>query len=350
VTVVTHPNDRRLMIALVIHIQPRPARFSARHDWMPRYVVWTDHERFKMTAGGSFIESSYVEHGFGRMPWLPLRLEPAGTDFWPGRAGEDLVAAHMAIWLSNILLLKETKSATKQSILAGDMTNAARGQAADSETPVELPEGTSLQTHDTSMNLEMFSGTADHILDTVGNNYGMSTGLLRHQGVQSAEARELMRTPVKELRREQMIPLTAFEREFVDIQARVLERDQPDLAFDVADWRIQYGETRTPLSAQEELQVLSGRRKVLLTNLVQHLMDRHSIDADAAMKLIESNARAELWVQSVQRDIYAINGAAGQPMDKAKTPQENGAAGAAAVAGDDAGTAPTPPDGQLEES
>jgi hypothetical protein len=98
-------------------------------------------------------------------------------------------------WLSSIFLLKEQKSATKQPVLQGDGTNIARSQAADSEVPIETADGQSITTVDMSMDLGMFRATSDHIIEHVAQDYGMSAALINQQGVQSAEARELMRVP-----------------------------------------------------------------------------------------------------------------------------------------------------------
>lgn len=325
---ITHPNDPTKIIALRIDVHYRPARPTRQ---IPAHLVWTDHERFQLTAEGGFIPSSYKEHGLGRMPWHFMSLEPPDATVWPGEVGEDLVAAHLAIWFANVCLLKETKSATKLPIVTGDAARAARDQAADSEFPVEVPEGTSVSNLDQAMDLELFQDAGEHIYDNAAGDYGISSGLRKHQGVQSAEARELMRVPVQELRREQMIVFDDFEHDFVQIQSLVNRRDLEELAFSPDGHNVRYGEVRTPLGAKETLEVFETERRLGLTNTVRFLRDRYGLSEEQAWALLEENVGTELARAVLQRPLEAVNGAAGAPADGPQaTAQQNGAKGQAA--------------------
>lgn len=321
---VTHPNDPSLLVALILDVQYQSAVVPRN---VPAYLVWTDHERFHITKDGVIIENTYVEHGLGRMPWVYVTLEPALDGFWPGKVGEDLVAADLAIWFSNTSLLKETKSAARFPVVQGDMTTAARGQAADGDDVVELPEGTAISSVDTSMDVSLFQGSANHVLEHAGANYGMSMAQLKHQGVQSAEARELMRAPIKELRQEQMVPLTEFEREFVEVQEVVIGKDRPDLAFKRDGWALRYGEVKTALSSKDSLEVFEQERRLGLTNTVAFIMERNGVSEEQAWELLTENVAVETARNVLMRPMAEQNGSTSQEQDDAASPEENGAQG-----------------------
>lgn len=110
---VTHPNDDTLVVAWLIRCNYR----TARRNSGPKWTLWTDEESVQLREDMSVIGDSYQPHSLGCVPWVPLTLGPPCPGFWPGNEGEDMVAGHIAIWVQNVLLLKESKSATKQTIL-----------------------------------------------------------------------------------------------------------------------------------------------------------------------------------------------------------------------------------------
>ena len=137
---------------------------SGRKDsTTPKFVLWTNAEKAYLDEDGRFLE--IVEHEIGRMPLVLLRLEEDTGSLFPGQAGQDLIRAQEAIWFANTCLMKETKSATKQAFLSGDLTPALRNQSIDTEIAAELPEGTVAEIRDMSMDLRLFTDTANHILD-----------------------------------------------------------------------------------------------------------------------------------------------------------------------------------------
>ncbi|HTL38177.1 MAG TPA: hypothetical protein VL326_33840, partial [Kofleriaceae bacterium] len=203
VVAVTHPNDSKMVIGWIIKTDHKKVRPLVD---VPTYVLWTDHERiyldgeFKVMADRFSQQYMYLEHGLGVCPWMPVSLAPPRPGFWSGEEGEDLVSAHVCIWLANIFMMKETKSASKVPVFSGDTSTMAREQAIDTEGALDVPEGVGVSVIDMSMDLSMFRDGADHILASAGNNYGMPPNLIKNEGVQSAEARDLMRVPLRELR------------------------------------------------------------------------------------------------------------------------------------------------------
>lgn len=294
-----------------------------RNPWgrKPAWVLWTDHEMVYLDETFGVIESTHVEHKLGMNRWIPISYAATAVPgFWPGEEGEDLVAAHVAIWFAAILMVKETKSNTKQPIITGDTSAMARNQAADSETPIEAPEGVSVTTIDVGTDPSIFITAANHILEKAGNNYGLSMGALTHQGVQSAEARELMLAPVRERRRKQTKIFRRFEARLAKVMARVAEVDfeKPEQKFDPAGWRIDFGEPLVVLSEKERLEIFATRRKLGLTNSVKFLLseDSDKTPADAVAEL-EENVEVELSRNELMRPLQAISGSAGAEMPDA---------------------------------
>ncbi len=126
VRAIVHPNDDTEVIGWMVRCSHRTVRTEAD---IPSWVVWTDHESFYLRDDLSVIGSSHQVHDFGVCPWVPVSIMPSGPGFWPGQYGADLVAGHVSIWFQSILSLKESKSATKQTVIQGDGTSMVRGQA-----------------------------------------------------------------------------------------------------------------------------------------------------------------------------------------------------------------------------
>lgn len=320
VRAVLHPNDDKLVVGWLIKSARRTARTSDEQQ-RAAWVLWTDHEVLDLTGDFKPMVETYKEHGLGVCPWVPVALGPPAPGFWPGEEGEDLVAAHVAIWFTNILLLKEEKSATKQRVISGDTSNTARGQSGDTEVDVEIGDGAAVNTVDMSMDLEMFTGVADHVLSNAANNYGMSAALVKHEGVQSAEARELMRVPLRELRLHQQVPLRRFEEHFVVVMAAVLLVDLPARAFDPTGFQLQFGEAQTPLSRKDELNLFIAGRTAGVDDTVDYLMRAHpGLDAERAEQLMLGHIAVETRRQIAMRPLQAVSGA-----DNAGTdPKANG--------------------------
>ncbi len=309
---IMHPNDDTLVVGWLIKTAFKTARAQTE---TPAWTCWTDHESMHLRADFTPIPGTYQEHELGTCPWVPVTLGPPTCGFWPGDEGEDLVAAHVAIWFQNILLLKESKSATKQTILGGDGTAMARGQAADSEVPIETADGQSVSTVDMSMDLSLFRDTPDHILNNVGHNYGMSPAILQHQGVQSAQARDLMLIPLKERRRQQQTPLRRFEHQLAIVMSLVLKVDMPELEFSPDGWRMEFGESETPLAPLDEQTLFERRRTAGVDNTIAFLQRRHpGLTEEDAFKMLQANNLIETERVRLMRELMAMSGALGQPV------------------------------------
>jgi hypothetical protein len=335
--VVLHPNDGKSVVGWILRLDLRPRMRSTN---TPAWVLWTDHEKVFLRSDFSPIGDSYVEHELGVCPCIPITLGPPCPGFWPGEEGEDMVAAHTAIWMSNVLMLKETKSATKVNVVAGDTHGATQNQPMDTDTQVNVPEGTSWTSVDTSMDLALFRDTADHVLGSAGNNYGMPPAVMSHQGTQSAEARELLRIPIREMRNQQRIPFRMFERELAVALAAVMRVDLPQHAFDPDGFAVRFGEGATPLTTKEALDIFQTENRLGLNNLVEYTMERNrDLTWEQAVDRIATNIAVNYQIQLMLRPTMAINGALGQVQANAQTPQQNGATGQQVAGASQAGAA-----------
>lgn len=315
---IRHPNDPTRCIAVII---ATGYHGSTTLSDVPAFEVWTDYEKFQLTSDGRIVVDSWIEHGLGLNPWVFLSMEPPSKGIWPAMSGKDVEAGHLSIWLLNIQILKESKSQNKQPVFQGDMTNMRLGQMADSESGVEIPDGTTISSIDTGVDTQQYRDNANHILEQLANSYGISAGVLHHQGVQSAEARELMRAPIEELRRKQMKVFHSFERRFVDAQAAVMRSDLPTLSFEVKDWAIRFGETRKPSSRKDSLETFENERRIGLTNTIEFMMGLNGLSYEQAEQAIQDNIDIELARNILMRPLNQINGSLGADNEVVQQPQ-----------------------------
>lgn len=319
---ISSPKDPTRLEGAIVELSGSSVRDSPNQ---PHSVLWTNCEVGYLNKDGHLIEEP-IEHGLDRMPLVLLQLDEDTDSLW-STFGESLISAHTAEWFCDVCLLKETKSATKQAILAGDLTSMARHQAADTEAPIEMPDGVSHQIADMSMDLAMFRDTANHIVDTIASSFGIAPSILRHEGVQSAEARDLMRVPLRELRLEQHSPLREFERELAYVQAMVLAQDMPELAFKFEGWSIDFADPQTPRSGKEQLEEFEHSRRLRLTSTIKNVMRRNpDLKRKQAEDEIEENIKDELWFNILQRPFMELSGAMHGVPDESGTvtPTETG--------------------------
>jgi hypothetical protein len=271
---------------------------------------------FYLDGTGTLMAETIVPNELGRIPGALLALDPPSDALYDATTGEDIVAAHMAVWFENILLMKESKSATKQPILQGDNTNMARAQAADSEVAVEAPDGVLLTTLDLSMDLNMFRDTADHILERCAANHGIPPAILHHAGATSGYEIELRHIGIRERRIEQETPFRAFERELAGVMSHVVGLSAPQYAFDMAGWSINFGDVQAPQSPMEALTVFEAKRRLGLTDTVEEVM-RQDPDLDisgAASKLL-GHIEIEIARNIAMRPLQEIQGSMAESVD-----------------------------------
>jgi len=307
---VVHPNDSTLVVAWIIRQEYK----SFRTEWVrkPVWQLWSRQEAVILDE--SFHPVLNIPHELGMNPWLALTFSAeAIPGFWPGEEGEDLVAGRLMVWLSDLLGTKETKSATKMPMFSGDTSNMPREQALDTELPIQAPEGVSVTTTDMAMDTSMFRDQGDHVLGRNGQGYGLSLAALTHQGVQSADAREAMKEPLRQLRRRQIKTFRRGEPVLFTISSRVLAKnasDAPALQFQVLTYGVDFGEPQVLLSEAERLANFEKRRAMGLDNTVDMYIREVNPDADEreAWKAIQRNVTIETARVLLMRALQAISG------------------------------------------
>lgn len=346
--IVAHPNDQGVPIAVGIKIDTKYARSAAV---APAWVLWTEYERLHLTEGGDVVPGSTVPHGFqdadgnGVLPFVVVTLDEQTSSCWPGTAGEDLVAASLAIAFSNTCLLKETKSSNKQQVLTGDMTRTARMQAADSEVPIELADGGAVSTVDGSMDLDPFMAVGNHVQDTVGNNYGLSSDVMRGASVASADARDLQRIPLRELRLEQHVVWRDAEQRFAVVQAAVIDAeakggvpDLADLRFDPTGFLVDFADPQTPRSGKEKLEEFEHARRLTIDSTVAYIQRLNpDLTKEEAWGHIATVIDDELERNKLLRPLQRISGSPGADMPADGATPEQGVN----EPSEEPGTAPT---------
>jgi len=253
----------------------------------PKWTLITWHETAFIDGAGEVIQSSVKEHHLGRIPAVLFTIEPPDGRLLDDETGQDLVSAHKMAWFLRILHAKEAKSATLQPVVQGDVTRAMRDQADDSEIPLELPEGATVQTLNRVMPFESFLRSAQDVRETAGSNYGLAPTIMRGESTQSADARELMRLPLRELRLQQQIPFRDFERELAELQALVVSQKRGDLAFSLDGWSIDFADPQTPLGTAEALAVFEKELELGLNSIRAEIIRRNPDLTPAQAEAIE---------------------------------------------------------------
>jgi hypothetical protein len=321
VIAVVHPNDSTLVIAWLIEQDFKSARTDFTRD--PKWQLWSDHEVGYLDK--DFVPiGQFKEHGLGINPWLAVSYHAeAIPGFWPGEDGEDLVAAQVSIWFTGIQMLKETTSATKQEIVTGNTSMAARGVAADTNETREYPEGVTSQVVDRSMDPDLFIKPSDHIEQRAANGYGLSKGALRHD-MQSADAQEAQAEPLRKIRREQVKTFREAEGGLAIVMAQVLAVDAPDVAFVVVAFGVDFGEPQVLMSPERRLDLFLKMRAAGLFSTVEFLklLNPDLEDDEAAWKMLDKFIKDETKRVRKMRELQALSGSMGE-----QGPGENPQAG-----------------------
>ncbi len=327
-----HPLDATELIAIGLRLDADGPKLG---EDPPRWVVWTTHEWFYLRENGSVVSGSQTVHGWRRrnpdadlegepetiaaMPYILYSAKPPRGKLVDYSSGEERCAAHMSVWFQNVCLSKETKSATKIPVLAGDFTRSARDQAADSEVPVEVGDGATVSAVDLSMDLSMFRSNENHIFETAASNDDIAPGLLRHRGVQSAQARRLQNEPLEESSEAQERYLEVFERDLALVMEMVTTRDLPSRQFLVESWSITFTKRRISIDPKAENEVFEKERRLGLTSTILEIMRRFGMDVEEAQSFLRDNIQAEVDRNTWMRPLTRIAGSAGSPVEVQET-------------------------------
>lgn len=322
---VSDPQDRTRLIAIVIDERPSVGTSLFR----PHFRVITASETFTMDGHCNVMPSTITAHGVGRMPGVLVSTRPATSK---GRLlsecpAADLVAAHETVWFLNVLLVKESKSATKQTIFSGDTSQAAMGQSSDTESDMVMPEGVNTTTVDRGMDLAQYRDNADHILERAAANHGLPPSVLHHRDSSSGQEISLRRIPLRELRKQRIPIMRRTERILAEIQSKTNASDLPQYAFSIDGWGIDFAEVEQPLTEAEQDQVFEKRRQLGLTDTLEEIRKRNPdlLSDEAAEAVLKGHVEVETKRIAMMRDLMAMSGGSApgsQPAPAA--PQDDG--------------------------
>jgi hypothetical protein len=315
---VSHPRDMTQMVGVVL--DQTPARVNRA---TPCYRVWTADETFMLDSECRVIVSTLEPNTLGRLPGVLASMRPASTKgkLLTEHPAADLVAAHEAVWFQNVLLIKESKSANKQTYITGDTSSTAMGQSSDTEREVMLPEGVTVQSVDRGMDLAQFRESADQIVERAAANYGLPPSLLHQKDASSGAEVHLRRIPLHELREERVPVMRNIERELASIQSAIVANDLPEYAFTTDGWGVDFGEVQQPLSEAEQDTVFEKRRQLGLTNTLEEIRRRNPDirNDEDAMKVLQRNVEVETARIAVMRDLMAMSGSMGASTEDVAT-------------------------------
>ncbi len=345
---IAHPEDPTMLVGIILNQRDATAKPTEA-----AYRVWTDDQTFVMNGSCQVMEETIKPWPFGRMPCVLATTRMPGVK--PTLLSEcpsaDLLAAQSAVWLQNLLLLKESKSANRQAFVKGDTSAMALGQSSDTETEVMLPEGTSIDTVDRGMDLKQFRDNAEHIADTCGANHGVPASIRKQSGATSGAELHLRMLPIRGLRQERIPTMRDVETELVEVMAMVNSRrsilmpddngnehsveipgDLQNFEFSAEGFSVDFGEIAQPLTEAEADAVYEQRRRLLLTDGVAEERKRNpDIQTDAeAMGIIEKRIETQTEIVAKTKELQALNGSADTIVGE-KTAAENGADGKAAA-------------------
>lgn len=306
---VRDPIDPTILVALVFE---NDYQLSAAVSEGPKWTVVGWHETVMMNADGEALAHTAKPHGHDRIPWILLTLEPPDGCLLDEFTGEDLIAAHEAQWFLQIHHLKESKDSTVQTVVLGDTSTAIRRQVNDTAMTGQLPEGVDFRTVDRGMDVKIFTEGAKYVAETAGANYGIAPAVMRGESVTSADARELQRLPLRELRLQQHIPMREFERELAAVQAMVVSTKRSDLSFTTDGWGVNFADPQTPLGTKEALEVFEQERRMTLTSTREYLMKRDpDLSPEQADEKIRSYVEDELARNLMMRPLHQVSGSPG---------------------------------------
>ncbi len=280
---VRDPIDATLCVALIFRTDFQLADQVAMG---PTWELLTWHERAWINSSGRVMEtdggvggeeprSMIEEHGLGRLPAILATIEPPDGKLLDEVTGCDLVAAQKAATFLQNLMAKEAKSATKQHVVQGDATRMMREQAADTEAPIEATDGVSVTTIDNSMAFLDFERAAKQVGNTAAANHGVAAEVMDQSAPTSADARDLVRVPIRERRLQQQVPFRQIEHDVVELLAVLVAQYRADLAFSADGFNCDFADPQTPLGTSEALDVLRKELDLGLTSELRALMDRN---------------------------------------------------------------------------
>lgn len=290
---VCHPNDPTELVAFIFDRHPTAG--SKVSPSTPRYIVVTETEHFALNESSRMIQGSRMLHGLSRMPAILVHRTEPDTKLLDASPGKDITAAHEALALMNIMLLKHQKSGTKQAVATGDLGEIPRNQQMDEESILEAPDGVVLSTLDLGANPESYITTARSIIKQIAANYGIPESVFDlSYSASSGYEIELKRESLNEIRSDQILDWRPVEFELTEIMVETLAEAGHPLAFNALGWSVDFGETGAPREPLQMLMYWKELRSMGLMNTIEMYLELNpEATQDDAIDAIASNALIE---------------------------------------------------------
>jgi len=318
---ISHPNDPTHHIGSIITIESNGINST---DSSPAWLVITEEEFFQLDRSGRMVSNSKIKHGLGLMPAILVHREEPEDRLLDANSGEDLISAHLAVALLNTLMLKQAKSAEKVVAASGDLSTTPSDQPLDQEVVQSFGEGISLQTLDLGADPEGYIRAARAVIKQVAANYGIPESVfdLTYAASSGFEI-ELKRSQLLEVRQDQILDYRPVEREFVNVQSRVLTAAGHKLRFNSAGWTVNFGEVQPPRDPREMLNYFEKMRQMGLMNTAEmYLRLNPEATFEQAQLALLSNAK----IESTRVQLFrALNTSPTANLgDEGQSPEDNG--------------------------
>lgn len=286
---IPHPNDPLMAVAYVVDQCLDYAKPTA-----PHYIGMSDTEYFWLDRDWRLIKSKefpdgMVPHNLGTLPALLWSAEEPDETLLDSTTGRDMISAHLAVALINVMMMKHQKSGAKFPYASGDTSNITRGQAIDEENILELGEGVTLNTLDLGSDPDSYEKAVRMVIKQIAANRGIpETVFDLSYSASSGFEIELKRVGLREIRRDQILTFRPFEQKLAVLWAKVV--DGTEWAFNPDGMAIDFGDIETPQDPQAKLAYWEKLESMGLVNAIQMYMALNpEADEEEAAETIEKN-------------------------------------------------------------
>lgn len=310
---VSHPMDPLRLVGLIFSVKRQGVNVKPDEA---HWQLWTDFETVQIDGNSRIMSETYVEHGLGRIPGVLVHKDPPVDQLLDYSSGRDLVSAHKAVCLLNVMMLKEQKSGTRQPYIAGDIGNTATGQPLDSESLTVFQDGVAPGVLELGADPKNYIESARSVIMQVANNYGIpeSVWQLTYQSTSGFEIR-LKRSGLMEKRHQQIMnPWRPTERSLAEVMHTITAQFAPEYQFDLDGWHIDFGEIDTPIDEQKDLAIKREKRAMGLITTVDMLMDQNpDLNRQQAEQMLQANIVTEQKRVELMRALQRLSGAPAEP-------------------------------------
>lgn len=289
---IPHPNDPLMPVAYIVD-QCRD--YSARPT-APHYLGMSDTEYFWLDRDWNLIKTNeypdgMVPHNIGTLPALLWSAEEPDETLLDSTTGRDMISAHLAVALINVMMIKHQKSGAKVPYATGDTGNVVRGQAMDEENIIELGEGVTLNVLDLGADPESYERAMRSVIKQIAANRGIpETVFDLSYSASSGFEIELKRVGLREIRRDQILTFRPFERQLADLWSRVLVGTE--WAFSAEGMSVDFGDIETPQDPQAKLAYWEKLEALGLVNVEQMYMELNpEADEEEAAAVVAENLK-----------------------------------------------------------